>query len=71
MTDRRKLLPTSRLVSAVQFVSVDFFQDAIWKKKYLLDTFPRGCTCSVCVRGGTSLQRVIYFWLVFFFQFAM
>lgn len=48
VTDRRKLLPTSRLVTAVRFILVDFFQDAVWKK-YLLDTFPRGHRCSVCV----------------------
>lgn len=58
VTDRRKLLPTSRLVTAVQFILVDFFQDAIWKK-YLLDTFPRSCTCSVCVCGST-LKKIAF-----------
>lgn len=64
MTDRQKLLPTSRLVTAIHFISVDSFQDA-YQRMYLFHIFPGSCTWSLCIAALLNNE------LFFFFSFDL
>lgn len=62
MTDRQKLLPTSRLVTAIHFISVDSFQD-VYQRTSLFHMFPGSCTWSLCV-AALLYNKLLFFFLL-------